>query len=355
MDYEVHVAANFTHFGTLSKESNQEFITWLKRKHVVIHNVPIERGIGNFKSNLKAVIELEKIEAKEHFKFLHVHTPIASVLGRMIAFKSHAPVIYTAHGFHFSKTSPKKNWLIFPIEWIFSFVTTELLLINQEDFSLAKKRLHAKKINYVPGVGINFKLLMTNNIKKHIVEKNFLLNKYYLSKDSKILVSVGELSKRKNHQIVIKALALLNQKNIHFFIAGQGKNKKYLELLASELGVNKQVHFLSYTKDVRKLHLAADLVVLPSLREGLSRAGLEAIRDGAYLLGADIRGIKDYIFNDEIGKVFDPYDYETLAFLIKKNINRPRTKLTGFTMSRLMIFDRSAVDKQMKEIYEKMG
>lgn len=354
MNFEVHVAANFTHFGTLSKQSNQNFVKWLKKNNVILHNVPIERGIGNLRSNLLTLKCLELIMKENHFRFVHVHTPIASVLGRLVANKEHIPVIYTAHGFHFSKSSSKRNWLAFPIEWFFSFTTSRLLLINQEDFLLAKKKMHAKETYYVPGVGINFELVKYNNIKDHVLEKKKLLDKYHLPKNSKIIISVGELSNRKNHQIIIKALAKLDQKSIHFFIAGRGKNKNSLELLANELGINNQVHFLNYTENVRKLNLAADLSILPSLREGLSRAGLEAIRDGVYLLGANVRGIKDYIFNDEIGEVFDPHDINALAILIKKNIDRPRVELTDLTISRLMRFDRSVVDKQMKDIYEKM-
>ena len=214
--------------------------------------------------------------------------------------------------------------------------------------------MHAKITQYVPGVGINFKLLGLDSSKIHIEAKEKLLNKYHLPEKSQVLVSVGELSKRKNHQIVIKAISLLHQNDIHFFIAGEGKYKANLEVLANNLGVKEQVHFLEYTDDVRQLHFAADLAILPSLREGLSRAGLEAIRDGVYLLGADVRGIRDYIFNDEVGETFNPYDPESLAYLIKKNIQRPRTTLTKLTISRLMIFDRFGVDQQMRKIYEKM-
>lgn len=354
MNYEVHVAANFTNFGTLSDKSNKEFVKWLNKKRVVIHNIPIKRGVGNYKSNITVLLYLNSIMKKEHYQFIHVHTPIAAVLGRIVALKNRVPVIYTAHGFHFSKTGSKLNWLFFLIEWFFSFITNYLLVINQEDFVLAKKKMHAKVTQYVPGVGINFRLLGLNTPETHIEAKKEFLAKYQLSKESKILISVGELSKRKNHQVVIKAIALLQQKNIHFFIAGEGKYKENLELLANKLGVSEQVHFLNYTNNVRQLHFAADLAILPSLREGLSRAGLEAIRDGVYLLGADVRGIRDYIFNNEVGKTFDPHDPIALAFLIENNIQRPRTSLTNLTVSRLMIFDRSGVDKQMRDIYEKM-
>ncbi|MCX7579382.1 glycosyltransferase [Leuconostoc falkenbergense] len=207
----------------------------------------------------------------------------------------------------------------------------------------------------MPGVGINFRLLDQYNLSDHLSAKQELLATYHLPEKSRILISVGELSKRKNHRIVIEALAMLDLPDIHFVIAGRGSQKKNLTDLAKHLGIENQIHFLNYTKNIRHLHLAADLAVLPSLREGLSRAGLEAIRDGVYLLGADIRGIKDYILNEEIGRVFDPLDAKALSILIKNNIQRPRQNLTNTTVQRLMMFDRAAVDKQMREIYQSIG
>lgn len=355
MGYEVHVAANFTHYGTLSAKSNEQFMAWLASKKVVVHNIPVERGLGKFRQNVAVLFFLNHLMKENQFKIVHVHTPIASVLGRLAALKNHVPVVYTAHGFHFSKTSAWINWLIFPIEWLFSFCTSELLLINQEDFLLAKRWLHAKNTQYVPGVGINFRLLDQYDISDHLSAKQELLATYHLPETSRILISVGELSKRKNHRIVIEALALLDLPDIHFVIAGRGSQKKNLTDLAKHLGVENQIHFLNYTKNIRHLHLAADLAVLPSLREGLSRAGLEAIRDGVYLLGADIRGIKDYILNEEIGRVFDPLDAKALSILIKNNIQRPRQNLSNTTVQRLMMFDRTAVDKQMRELYQSIG
>lgn len=355
MGYEVHVAANFTHYGTLSAKSNEQFMAWLASKKVVVHNIPVERGLGKLRQNVAVLFFLNHLMKENQFKIVHVHTPIASVLGRLAALKNHVPVVYTAHGFHFSKTSAWINWLIFPIEWLFSFCTSELLLINQEDYLLAKRWLHAKNTQYVPGVGINFRLLDQYNISDHLSAKQELLATYHLPETSRILISVGELSKRKNHRIVIEALAMLDLPDINFVIAGRGSQKKNLTDLAKHLGIENQIHFLNYTKNIRYLHLAADLAVLPSLREGLSRAGLEAIRDGVYLLGSDIRGIKDYILNEEIGRVFDPLDAKALSILIKNNIQRPRQNLTNTTVQRLMMFDRAAVDKQMREIYQSIG
>ena len=94
--------------------------------------------------------------SEKKYQFIHCHSPIGGVLGRLAAHKYHIPVIYTAHGFHFFQGAPKKNWLLFyPVEWLLSFWTDTLVTINREDYDRAKKHMHAKRILYVPGVGVN--------------------------------------------------------------------------------------------------------------------------------------------------------------------------------------------------------
>ncbi|WP_223824442.1 glycosyltransferase [Leuconostoc carnosum] len=355
MGYEVHVAANFTHYGTLSGKSNQKFIDWLYKKQIVVHDISLRRGFGNLLDNINALWDINQLMKQEHFSFIHVHTPIASVLGRILGFKNKVPVIYTAHGFHFSKTSAKINWLIFPIEWCLSFITKQLIVINKEDYALAVRHLHTKYIDYQAGVGINYKLLQESTLTEHIKAKNDIIRKFHLPENVRIIVSVGELSARKNHRIVLEALQKLGRTDVHYIIAGKGRLLDYLQELSIELNISDQIHFLNYTTAIRNINLAADVAVLPSLREGLSRAGLESIRDGAYLLGADIRGIKDYILNDEIGQTFNPRDSEVLARLLSQTVDNKRVQLSQPSINQLMIFDRKNIDQQMHAVYQKIG
>jgi len=355
LGYEVHVAANFTHYGTLSGKSNQRFIDWLYEKDVVVHNLSIERGFGKLTDNINAVGQLNKLMKRENFEFIHVHTPIASVLGRLAAWKNKVPVVYTAHGFHFSKTSPLINWVTYPIEWLLSFVTYQLIVINQEDYNLAKKHLHAKRLDYQAGVGVNYSLLIEQEPSEKQQSLAYMQEKFNLPSDAKIIVSVGELSRRKNHRVVIEALHQLNRPNLHYIIAGKGPLLDELTTLAIELHVRDQVHFLKYTTNIRRLNLSADVSVLPSLREGLSRAGLEAIRDGVYLIGSDIRGIRDYILNEEVGVTFKPRDSQQLAGLLEDAIDNPRMTLSDRSILQLMTYDRKNIDQQMEQVYQRMG
>lgn len=63
---------------------------------------------------------------------------------------------------------------------------------------------------------------------------------------------MGELNKNKNHEIIIRVLSKLTNKNFIYLICGNGELKEYLKNLAKELGVSDKVKFLGYRKDVLK-------------------------------------------------------------------------------------------------------
>lgn len=105
--------------------------------------------------NVKAYSQLKKLIEKGKYDIVHCHTPNASVIARLVCRKfrkkNGLKVFYTAHGFHFYKGAPKLNWLVYyPIEKICSYFTDKLITINREDYQLAKKKMKAKEVCYVP-------------------------------------------------------------------------------------------------------------------------------------------------------------------------------------------------------------
>ena len=202
------------------------------------------------------------------YAFIHCHNPISGIISRLAAKKSNTKIIYTAHGFHFYKGAPVKNWILFyPIEKLCSLYTDVLITINKEDYKLAKNKFYARKIVYIPGIGIDISKFQNVQINKDELKKEL-----GLPKEGFILLSVGELNKNKNHSVVIKALSELGRKDIHYIIAGVGSLKNELEKLAIEKNIEDQVHFLGYRTDIDKIYQIADVFVFPSYREGLSVA-----------------------------------------------------------------------------------
>jgi glycosyltransferase involved in cell wall biosynthesis len=118
--FEVHVAARNDY-----ENKDECKIPFCDR----YYDLPFERSPlknNNFyvQKKLKKLIEINK------YDIIHCHTPIAGALTRLVARKSRkngTNIIYTAHGFHFYKGAPIKNWLIYyPIEKWFSILSFSL-------------------------------------------------------------------------------------------------------------------------------------------------------------------------------------------------------------------------------------
>ena len=111
MGYEVHCAANYNWFNDPKK------IKEFEEMGIINHHIEFARSPFN-KANIKAYKSLKKLIGEEAFDIVHSHTPVGGVLGRMAAHKEKVTqIIYTAHGFHFFKGAPMKNWLFFyPVE-----------------------------------------------------------------------------------------------------------------------------------------------------------------------------------------------------------------------------------------------
>lgn len=300
--------------------------------------------------NFSAYKQLKKIIKDNEYDIIHCNTPVASILTRLAAIKARkkgTKVIYTAHGFHFFKGAPIFNWILYyPVEKICSYFTDVLITINKEDYELAKRKMKAKKIEYVPGVGVD-----TEKFKQLSIDIDKKREKLGLSKDDIVLLSVGELNKNKNHEVIIRALAKLNNPNVKYIIAGRGKLESYLNELAKELNVEKQLKLLGFRNDVTELYGIANIFCFPSYREGLSLSLMEAMASGLPCVVSNIRGNTDLIKNNKCLVEVESIDS------YKKNLNRlidDRSLYKEVQLENIKIieqYDKKIVKKYMERIY----
>lgn len=305
------------------------------------------------RSNIKAYAQLKELIKREKYDIVHCHTPNASVITRLVckSFRRDMglKVFYTAHGFHFFRGAPLLNWLVYyPIERLCSRWTDKLITINEEDYSLAKRRFHAKEVYHVPGVGIDFSRF--ENVQ---VDKAAKRREIGVPEDAFLLLSVGELNENKNHQIIIRALAKLGESQIHYAIAGMGDKYESLSELAKELGVSDQVHLLGYRKDVPELNYSADAFCFPSYREGLGLAAIEAMACGLPVITSNIHGINDYSVSGVTGYKYAPGDVEGFADGIRKCVRNDIdvSVVLAENRKRAKQYDLSLVMKRMRDIY----
>ena len=300
------------------------------------------------KTNIKAYKQLKKLIQENNYDIIHCHTPVAGVLTRLAARKNKdTTVIYTAHGFHFFKGAPLLNWLIYyPVERFCARFTDKLITINKEDYERAKQFKLRKngKVYYVPGVGIDLDKI--ENIKVDIKKKKTELG---IQENIPVLLSVGELNKNKNHEIVLQALSGLEDKKFIYLICGRGVLKEYLERKIQELHLENKAKLLGYRSDVIKILKTADLFIFPSKREGLPVSVIEAMAAGLLVIASNVRGNRDLIDKE---KMFEPNDVAALTNLIKKQLEAiENKKLKKVTYTNLEQYSLTNVLKQMVKIY----
>lgn len=351
LGYEVHVLANFSFGNTTSDERTKEFKEELENMGIKVYNVPIPRKITAIKEMISSYKKIKKVCSENNYDILHCHSPIGGVLARF-AFKDFrkkgGKLIYTAHGFHFFKGAPIKNWIIFyPIEKFCSRYTDCLITINKEDYKRAKN-FKAKEVKYVPGIGIDTKKI------KDIKKNRKILNEFNI-KDEVVLVSVGELSNRKNHKVILKALEKVKG-NFKYIICGQGAKKEELIKLSKELNLQEKVEFLGYRQDVKEILKASDIFCFPSKQEGLPVALMEAMASGLPVICSDIRGNKDLIEDKKGGYLLKSYDMDEYSIKIQELIENKvlREEMGNFNLEKIKNFDRKKVNTIMEEIYNEL-
>lgn len=244
--------------------------------------------------NIRAARQLKRVIENGCYDAVHCHTPVAAAVTRLVCRKyrkkTGLKVFYTSHGFHFYKGAPLQNWLVYyPVEWLCSFWTDTLLTINREDYDLAERHMHARRTEFVPGVGFDYDRFANASVDRAAKRREL-----GVPEDAFLLVSVGELNFNKNHSIVIRALAKLNRPDLHYGIAGKGEMEAELRQLADALGVGDRVHLWGYRNDIPEVLKAADIDVFPSIREGFGLAAVEGMAAGLPLICADNRGTRMY-------------------------------------------------------------
>lgn len=156
--------------------------------------------------NIRAAHQLKGILKTNEYNLVYCHTPVSAAVTRLVSRSARSRgtrVAYMGHGFHFFHGAPLSYWMTyFPVECALSFLTDDILPINKEDFEVASRWFHANMHKTI-GVGIDlgrFNSKASTNPTKLLAEAG-------IATESKIVMFVGEVSKGKNQELLIRALS----------------------------------------------------------------------------------------------------------------------------------------------------
>lgn len=315
--YEVHIAC--ADDGNVEKLKNEGFI---------IHKIHFDRKIS-LKSNFRSIKELCKLMKFYNYDIVHVHTPIASVLGRIAAKLSGVKnIIYTAHGYYFHDGMSKKAYTFYyQIEKQFAkFATDYLLLQSKEDYELSVQKRFKKKskiIHLGNGIDIHEKF-NPKVIKQADVIK---LKKELDIKDSDfIFCFIGRFVREKGIYELLEAFNKLNETNLNIkllMIGGllESERDQKTSRAIKEWKKNKNIIFTGIRSDIPDLLSVSNVFVLPSYREGLPRSIIEAMAMEKAVIATNIRGCREEVINNKTGFLVEKQDadglYQKMFALLK--------------------------------------
>ena len=232
------------------------------------------------------------------------------------------------------------------MEYLLSYWTAQQICINKEDYETAKKHFHAGRVDYIPGVGLD-----VGKISKMKVDTDKVREKLGIPEGTRVILSAGELIKRKNHETMIRVMEKLKDENVIYLICGHGELEGYLKNLTHSLGLDGKVRFLGYREDIFDIYHIADVFVFPSYQEGLPFALLEAMACGRAAVCSRIRGNTDLIEEPEV--MFEPEDIETLYRIVVRVLSDAKWKkhLEEVNLKKCKDFDQMRVLEIMKTIY----
>ena len=307
MGYHVDFAANA---NKLAWEQTKEQLSTVGVAH---HQVDFDSKNPFSKQNLRAYRQLSQLIKDGSYDMIHCHTPISGILTRIAARRIRArgtKVIYTTHGLSYTTQSSFKTKLLYQtIEWIGAKLCDAIITINREDYAAAQ-RLGCRKVYYIHGVGVDTKRFADAPVDRDTYRKSL-----GVEPDEVMVLSVGELSTRKNHQIVLDALSRIKTEQKYVYvICGNGIDGgtgKMLQEKAQRLGV--RLLLLGFRRDIPQIMKCSDVGVIPSIREGLGFAGVQSLAVGVPVVGTDVQGIRDYVVDGQTGYLCQALDADAIA------------------------------------------
>jgi glycosyltransferase involved in cell wall biosynthesis len=301
--------------------------------------------------DLAGLVRLWDFLRREHYAIVHTHTSKGGFVGRLAARLAGVPVIvHTAHGFAFHERSqPWARLFYSTLERIASRWCDRIVSVSEfhRRWALELGICRPPKILAIPN-GIAA-------LASPGVVPADLREELGVREDELLILSMARLAPDKGLEYLIEAAALLlrTERRFRIAIAGDGEVRAQLEELAFNLGVSDRVRLLGFREDVSDLLAACDLVVLPSLREGLSIALLEAMAAGKPIVATSIGSHRELASQAEIAQLVPPADAPALCEAILRLTRNPAL-MARFGAKAQVLFKSQYTEERMLNTYKQL-
>ena len=300
------------HYGGAEKlietllENNGEMIVALDVNGELIKKINSDTEIIECSTKgleiIKTIIKLKKIIKNNDIKIIHTHGVPSNLVGLILKNLTGVKQIATIHSdLNFDFSGIKKNMYLTLEKFVLPRIDKVICVSNE-----LKSKIQDRCSN-IECIVINNGVKKGSNNRMNTVDEkiNFLL--------------VGRLTKVKNHELMIKALAKLNKDKFDFkcVIVGEGEEKENLGNLILQHDLDEKVILEGFRDDVRLYMNKSDALVMTSLMEGIPLVILEAFAEKLLVISSKVGGIEELIDNEVNGILYNSNNVDELYDILK--------------------------------------
>ena len=318
----------------------------------------------NLSAHSASYLRLSAWLRDERFDIVHVHTPIAAIIGRLAAWRRGVPIrIYTAHGFYFHENMPPlKRRAHIALEQFGALFHHYLFTQSDEDRQEAI-RLGIARTDRVRTIGNGVDIGRFDPNRFSPADRLALRASLGIAPEARVLAIIGRLVREKGYFELFRASAELARRfsNFRLLVIGAALESDYdnstsqLHALIDELGIRERIVFTGQRTDVPELLNASDVFTLPSYREGMPRSVIEGMAMALPCVVTNIRGCREEVVEGKTGYIVPVRDAVALAARCGDLLaDLPRAREMGRAGRERAVeeFSEEAVFGRQLEIYE---
>jgi glycosyltransferase involved in cell wall biosynthesis len=322
---------------------NRDFIDEAARRRLDFVSIPCRGRIDR-----ETVIAIRRTADARHTQVLHTHGYKADIYGYVAMARASIPLVSTCH-----------NWTNRTRSVTFYGLLDRVVL-----------RRYQGVIAVSSGVAESLRRFGVSEQRTHIINNGVDVCRFQAIQTSSTnrettngrcrgtrIGFVGRLSKEKGPEFFVRAAQALRTRlpEAEFILYGNGPEEEMLQVLVSDLGLRRTVQFKGHINDPSSIYSSLDIVVLPSLQEGLPMTLLEALASGKAVVATKVGEVPSVIHDSTMGILVQPGDLSSLGDAIATLAENPELRYRLGAKGRLRVaesYSADAMGRRYLDIYE---
>jgi len=337
----------------LIESNNEDFLFYSLRNYSLnrFQHKSLYYRESNNKYDLLSIFELKKIIEKNNIGILHCHLKKAFIIGYLLKIFFFGDIILIFHVHSKIERNIFSTFLLVIQNKVDLFIAVS---VGTQKGLIKHSAIPEKKIKILYNF-VNLEHFNPQNMSKF--SKELERTRYGIDHADYVIGFAARIVEVKGWQELLMAFHVLKSENTKLLIAGTGKDEKKLLAMVGKLKLENKVKYIGFIDNMLRFYCCIDYFVMPSHREGLPMAGLEAQACGIPVLASNVEGLNEIIQDMETGILFEKGNVQEIAekidFLIEhEDLKR---KIIKNSLENAQNYSLTDYVKKIKRIYSEFG